>query len=199
MNIKSMVVAIDQFLFARVINILYPQYYRPKEGYRLNIKILVRYALAQKIFRINGSVPWPVDFTSLVLGYKNIKKGFMCDPGDTPGCYIQAYGGIEFGSNVEIGPGVKIVSQNHDLNDFSQPKKVKKPIKIGNNVWIGANSVILPEIEIGNNVVIGAGSVVTKNIPSNSIAVGNPCKIIKQKEPYSIDIKKVKLNRKYSS
>jgi len=122
----------------------------------------------------------------------------MCDPGDSIGCYIQAYGGIEFGSNVEMGPGVKIVSQNHDLNDYSKAMKPKKPIIIGNNVWIGANSVILPELTIGDNVVIGAGSVVTKDIPSNSIAVGNPCKVIRKKENYNKDIYKIKLNKEYT-
>ena len=55
-----------------------------------------------------------------------------------------------------------------------------KPIKVGNNVWIGGNVVVLPGVTIGDNVVIGAGSVVNKNIPSNVVAVGNPCKVIKQ-------------------
>jgi acetyltransferase-like isoleucine patch superfamily enzyme len=197
MSIKKLVVKIDNILFRPVVNLLYKEYYRPKTGYKLNYRILLRFAIAQKLFRINGSAPWPVHFTSLVLGDKNIKKGFMCDPGDSIGCYIQAYGGIEFGSNVEIGPGVKIISQNHDLNDFSTAMPSKKPIIIGDNVRIGANSVILPEVTIGSNVVIGAGSVVTKDIPSNSIAVGNPCQVIRKKEPYDIDIYKIKLNREY--
>lgn len=197
MKTKEIIQSIDNTLFLPIVNIIYPQYYRSKIGYKLNFKILLKFAIAQKLFRINGSVPWPVHFTSLVLGHKNIKKGFMCDPGDSIGCYIQAYGGIEFGSNVEMGPGVKIISQNHDLNDFSKAKKAKVPIRIGDNVWIGANSIVLPEVQIGENVVIGAGSVVTKDIPSNSIAAGNPCKVIREKEPYGRDIYKIKLNRKY--
>ena len=55
-----------------------------------------------------------------------------------------------------------------------------KPIKIGNNVWIGGNVIVLPGVNIGDNVVIGAGSVVNKDIPSNSMAVGIPCKVIKK-------------------
>ncbi|WP_081439198.1 DapH/DapD/GlmU-related protein [Polaribacter irgensii] len=55
---------------------------------------------------------------------------------------------------------------------------------VGNNVWIGANSKILPEVNIGNNVIIGANSVVTKDIPYNSLALGNPCKRIKEKDAY---------------
>ncbi|MDY3920531.1 MAG: DapH/DapD/GlmU-related protein, partial [Hallerella porci] len=54
------------------------------------------------------------------------------------------------------------------------------PVEIGNDVWVGGNSVILPGVKIGNNVVIGAGSVVTKNIPDNVIAAGNPCKVIRK-------------------
>lgn len=57
-----------------------------------------------------------------------------------------------------------------------------RPIKVGNNVWIGGNVVVLPGVTIGDNVVIGAGSVVNKDIPSNSVAVGNPCKVIKSLE-----------------
>lgn len=55
-----------------------------------------------------------------------------------------------------------------------------KPIKVGNNIWIGGNVVVLLGVTIGDNVTIGAGSVVNKDIESNSIAVGNPCKVIKR-------------------
>ena len=55
-----------------------------------------------------------------------------------------------------------------------------KPITIGNNVWIGGNTVINPGVTIGNNVVIGSGSVVTKDIPDNVIAVGNPCRVLRE-------------------
>ena len=54
------------------------------------------------------------------------------------------------------------------------------PIKIGNNVWIGANAVVLPGVSIGDNTVIGAGSVVTKKIPANVVAVGNPCRVLRE-------------------
>uniref|UniRef100_UPI00301C5769 DapH/DapD/GlmU-related protein n=3 Tax=Bacteria TaxID=2 RepID=UPI00301C5769 len=54
------------------------------------------------------------------------------------------------------------------------------PIHIGDNVWIGANSVVLPGVKIGENSVIGAGSVVTKDIPSNVVAVGNPCRVLRE-------------------
>lgn len=194
MQIKLLIKKIDVIIFGPIVKLLYRDFYRPKYNYKLNIKILLQYGILQKLFRINGNIKWPVHFTSVVSAQKNIIKGVMCDPGDTPNCYIQAYNGIIFGNNIEMGPGVKIISQNHDLEDFSLGIK-SNPIKIGNNVWIGANAVILPGIQIGDNVIIGAGSIVSKNIPSNSIAVGNPCKVIKDKAPYKKDYRKIILNR----
>lgn len=55
-----------------------------------------------------------------------------------------------------------------------------KPIRIGNNVWLGGNVVVLPGVTIGDNIVIGAGSVVTKDVPANSLAVGNPCRVVRE-------------------
>ena len=88
---------------------------------------------------------------------------------------------VNFGNNVRIGPNCGIYTSGHPL-DKEERRKVEfaKPIKIGNDVWIGGNVAVLPGVTIGDNVVIGAGSVVNKDIPSNSIAVGNPCKVIKE-------------------
>lgn len=178
------------------MKLAYPNYHRPKYSYQWNYKMILRYVFFQKILRFNGRIEWPVHFTSVIIGPKKITKGFMCDPGDTPGCYIQGINGINFGSNIEIGAGVKIISSNHEEYDYSKSKK-SDPINIGDNVWIGSNAIILPEVTIGNNVIIGAGSVVTKNIPDNTIAAGNPCRIIRDKKPYKVNIRKIPLNRKY--
>lgn len=145
--------------------------------------VYIKYFIWQKILGINGKVPWPVHFTSYVTGAKNISFGKECSPGSNQGQYIQAVGRIYMGDNVLMGPGSKIISANHDLNNFRKHIDTK-PVKIGSNVWIGADAVILPGISVGDNVVIGAGSIVTKDIPSNAIAVGNPCKVIKKKDPY---------------
>ncbi len=131
----------------------------------------------------NFFIPWPVHYTSYITSYKNIHFGQFTSPGSGPFQYIQGEGGIKLGDNVQLAPGVHLISANHKHENFHQHLK-GKPIKIGNDVWIGSNTVILPEVEIGNNVIIGAGSIVTKNIPNNSIAVGNPCKVIKEKPPY---------------
>lgn len=186
---------LDFLLFGKLVNLAYPQYYRPKYRYSTSVSVFFRFVIPQKIFGINRNVPWPVHFTSKIRGAENIKKGILCDPGDNMGVYIQARNGIVFGSNVGISPGCKIISSNHNSEDHLKHDDAP-PIKIGNNVFIYANSVVLPGVEIGDNVVIGAGSVVTKNIPSNSVAVGNPCRVIKEKETYKGRFDPKEFNRK---
>lgn len=91
---------------------------------------------------------------------------------------------IKFGNNVSVASDVTFI--NHDiadqvLNGLKNGKYYNyyvKPIEIGNNVFIGANTTILPNIKVGSNVIIGAGSIVTKNIEDNSVVVGNPAKKI---------------------
>lgn len=93
---------------------------------------------------------------------------------------------IEMGDNVVIAKGVELVTHdmtyslfNNDITLTNKPYSYyTKGIKIGNNVMIGINSIILPGVTIGNNVVIGGGSVVTKNVPDYKIVAGNPAKII---------------------
>ena len=91
---------------------------------------------------------------------------------------------VEFGDNVFIGPNCGFYTAGHPLDYKTRNKGLEyaKPIKVGNNVWFGGNVTVLPGVEIGDNSVIGAGSVVTKEIQENSIAVGNPCKVIKKIE-----------------
>ena len=90
-------------------------------------------------------------------------------------------GKVEFGDNVFIGPNCGFYTPEHPLDAETRNKGLEyaKPIKVGNNVWFGGNVVVLGGVTIGDNAVIGAGSVVTKDIPSNVVAVGNPCKVIR--------------------
>ncbi len=89
---------------------------------------------------------------------------------------------IYVGDNTMFGPNVTLAVAGHPVHPELRKKAAQYnlPIKIGNNVWIGANSVILPGVNIGDNSVIGAGSIVTKDIPSNVVAVGNPCKVMRE-------------------
>lgn len=92
---------------------------------------------------------------------------------------IQDGAGITFGDYVFIGPNVTFTTAEHAIDPQMRKDgiEIAKPIKIGNNVWIGAGAVILAGVTIGDNSVIGAGSVVTKPIPANVVAVGVPCKV----------------------
>ena len=91
-------------------------------------------------------------------------------------------GDIYIGDKVLIGPNVTIATANHPVNPELRAKswQYNKPVHIGNNVWIGAGSVLVPGVTVGDNSVIGAGSVVVKDIPANCVAVGNPCKPIRE-------------------
>lgn len=115
-----------------------------------------------------------------------IEQGFYCDYGDKisigNSCYFNINctlldgANIIFGNDCLIGPNVQILTINHALNPSERLKKdnFASDVIIGNNVWIGAGTIILPGVIINDGAVIGAGSVVTKNIEANSLYVGNP-------------------------
>lgn len=123
-----------------------------------------------------------------------IHQPFFCDYGSNitigdnfyanMNCVILDVGKITIGNNVMLAPNVNIYGATHPLDAKTRNSYLEYgfAVTIGNNVWIGGNSVILPGITIGDNSVIGAGSVVTKNIPANVVAAGNPCKIIRKIE-----------------
>ena len=96
------------------------------------------------------------------------------------GCRFQAQGGIYIGDKCLIGHNTVIAKINHEIDPDNRRDLIPKRVTIGKNVWIGSGSIILPGVSIGDNSIIGAGSVVNKDIPENSIAVGNPCKVIKK-------------------
>ena len=98
-------------------------------------------------------------------------------------CVFNDYGKISIGDNVLIGFNVMLITSTHPTDPNKRLEKRNdgvKNINIGNNVWLGAQVIVLPGITIGDNSVIGAGSVVTKDVPPNVIAAGNPCRIIKK-------------------
>lgn len=89
---------------------------------------------------------------------------------------------VTIGNNVFVAPNVGIYTAGHPLDASRRNEGLEfaLPVTIGNNVWVGASVVILPGVFIGDNSVIGAGSVVTRNVPPNVVAVGNPCKVLRE-------------------
>ena len=88
---------------------------------------------------------------------------------------------IYVGNNVLFGPNVTLCAGTHPIHIElrRQQAQYNLPVRIGNNVWIGGNTFVMPGVTIGDNSVIGAGSVVTKDIPANVVAVGNPCRVLR--------------------
>lgn len=89
---------------------------------------------------------------------------------------------ITIGNHVMFGPNVTVATAGHPVepNLRSRQAQYNLPVNIGDNVWIGAGSVILPGVTVGDNTVIGAGSIVTKDIPANVVAYGNPCRVVRE-------------------
>lgn len=137
-----------------------------------------------------------------LLGYKGkgvwIETPFFCDYGAyisigentfvNTNCMFLDNNTITIGKNGLIAPFVQIYTASHPINaaeriqtegNSTRYLTATKPVQIGDNVWIGGNTIIFPGVTIGDNVTIGAGSVVTKDIPSNVLAFGNPCVIKK--------------------
>lgn len=121
-----------------------------------------------------------------------IEQPFRCDYGKNIevgnnffanyNCVILDVAKVTIGENVMFAPNVSIYTAGHPIHPESRNSGYEYgiPVTIGDNVWIGGNVVITPGVTIGNNVVIGAGSVVTKDIPDNVIAVGSPCRVLRE-------------------
>ena len=129
------------------------------------------------------TAPFFVDYGNNIYFGNNCEVNMNCTFLDT--------NKIVIGDNALIAPNVQIYTAFHPTNAverFGEPKEdgsfefcktQTAPVVIGKNVWIGGGAIILPGVTIGDNVVIGAGSVVTKDIPSNKIAYGNPCRVVR--------------------
>lgn len=125
-------------------------------------------------------------------GYFRIEPPFRCDYGyniEIGDNFFANYnfvvldvGKVKIGNDVQIAPNVSIYTAGHPIHPDSRRSGYEYgiDITIGDNVWLGGNVCIMPGVTIGENAVIGAGSVVTKDIPANVVAVGNPCRVVKQ-------------------
>jgi maltose O-acetyltransferase len=89
---------------------------------------------------------------------------------------------IDIGHDVQIGPNVQLLTPTHPLE--AGPRRDKwegaKPIRIGNNVWLGGGVIVLPGVSVGDNTVVGSGAVVARDLPANVLAVGSPARVIRQ-------------------
>lgn len=134
-----------------------------------------RFALLEQIFgqKVSAWIEPPFYFCygrHIAIGegcYLNVNCNFIDD------------GQITIGKAVMFGPAVTIATVGHPVHPELRGYMYCDPVTIGDNCWIGAGSVICPGVTIGENTVIGAGSVVIKDIPANSVAAGNPCKVIR--------------------
>lgn len=159
-----------------------------------------RNTIKDKCFEYNNIKPSDIEnrkkIMQTILGKTKenflIEQPFICDYGynieigenfySNHNLIILDANKVKFGDNVFIAPNCGFYTSGHPLDYETRNKGLEyaKPITVGNNVWIGGNVVVLPGVTIEDNVVIGAGSVVNKDIPSNCVAVGNPCRVIKQ-------------------
>lgn len=162
--------------------------------------VALRQVAQQQIHRLNTTAPTLGHqrqaivqglFGRLGAGFE-IVPPFYCDYG----CHIQAGNNlyinfnctildcswVTLGDNVLLAPNVQIYTAYHPTDPATRLTGVEMaaPVTIGNNVWIGGGAIICPGVTIGDNTTIGAGSVVTKSIPTNCVAVGNPCRVMRR-------------------
>ena len=100
------------------------------------------------------------------------------------GLHNTIIGPVEIGNNVNLAQGITVTALNHNFSDsnkrIDEQGVSTKPVTIEDDVWIGANAVVLPGVKIGNHCVVAAGAVVTKDVPPHSLVAGVPAKVIKQ-------------------
>ena len=132
-------------------------------------------------------------YRNFQLGRKSVIESYCCinnAVGDVTigdhtriGIYCTVIGPVSIGNNVNLAQGITVTALNHNFEDTTRRIDEQgistKPVVIGDDVWIGANAVILPGVTIGRHVVVAAGAVVTKDVPDNCIVGGVPAKVIK--------------------
>jgi maltose O-acetyltransferase len=144
----------------------------------LETEVSRRKELVQELFGSAGEDAYVEPPFFCDYGYNtHVGKHFYCNYD----CVFLDCGKITIGDYVMLGPKVSLYTANHPIDPVVRRYHHDQglPITIGDNVWIGGNTVVCPGVTIGENTVIGAGSVVTHDIPANVVAAGNPCKVIR--------------------
>ncbi|WP_260583185.1 acyltransferase [Sphingopyxis sp. PET50] len=135
----------------------------------------------QFVFSEADRAYWPVDRTSKIVNWRNIRVGIDSAPGFMPNCYIQGIGLIDIGDYVWIAPGVHIISANHDIHDHRQHSPTK--VTIGRHSWLGGGAKVMPGVELGPFTIVAAGAVVTRSFPEGyQILAGVPAKPVRRIE-----------------
>lgn len=117
--------------------------------------------------------PFYCDYGNLIYAEEGVFINF--------GCTILDGGGVYIGRKTLIAPGVHIFTAEHPIEAVERDQwEMCRPVRIGERCWIGGDVTICPGVTIGDRCVIGAGSVVIRNIPDDSVAVGNPCRVVKK-------------------
>lgn len=138
----------------------------------------LRRDLLRKLFGKSGETVW-------------MQPPFFCDYGTNIelgervffnfNCIVLDVCKVSIGDYTQFGSGVQILTPLHPLEpELRRKEEYGKPISIGSDVWVGAGALILPGVSIGDAAVIGAGSVVTRDIPKGVLAVGNPCRVVRE-------------------
>lgn len=165
---------------------------RPRWYIRLLAPIYQRRGLGSKIYRsVRMDTP---PYRNFSLGKRSVVDSFCCinnAVGDVIigdhtriGIHCTVIGPVTIGNHVNLAQGITVTALNHNFKDttlrIDEQGISTKPVNIGDDVWIGANAVILPGVTIGKHVVVAAGAVVTKDVPDNCIVGGVPARVIKQ-------------------
>lgn len=179
---KGKIKSIVKFILCGIIHIFYKEL--PFDDLlNSSFKAVFKLFFFQKILGFNRNVNWQVHSSSSVLEPKKIVRGKKFRA-SSKNIHLDGRSGIIFGENVWIGPGVKIISQNHNLSNYEKYSTCSS-IEIGDNCWIGAGAIILPGVQLGDHTVVGAGAVVTKSFKiKNKIIAGNPAAVIKKLPEY---------------
>ncbi len=174
---------------------------RQKIPFEKSLRLLLYYCIAKHL----PDTPLPLSGLSMTLRKNLVKKifkksgkyfkvhagvdfgtGVNVEIGENSSLNKRAWIGNDtiIGNNVMMGPEIIVLSGSHHFDDITRPMTeqgatIRKPVIIGNDVWIGTRSILLPGVKIGDHSIIGAGSVVTKDVPEWAIVGGNPAKIIR--------------------
>lgn len=151
--------------------------------------------MAQLCYKVNHTMPYTEEYDALVpqlfaefgedsrlMSPTTVVRGRSVKIGKRVvimnGSLFMGAGGITIDDDVLVAANVQLISNNHDL--YEHQVLTCKPVHLKRNCWIGAGATILPGVTVGENAVVGAGSVVTKDVPDNTVVVGNPAKIVKK-------------------